>query len=135
MENESDGVTKTSVIQSHLLMQTLKSWRFFLLFTLPPLAWVLIAAQPGIVRMAMAMIGGVIWLSCWRLWLDVQYFSVINEENNARAGAALCSIWQREKLQALTFTQRQQGALKQFRRTLYWIVLLWLSWLILLLFH
>ena len=135
MENRSDNITNKHLLQARLLMQTLNSWRFFLLFTFPPMAWALLLSPPGILRTMIAMMSGIVWFGCWRLWLDAQYFSLINEENNEQAGEVLCFIWQREKLLTLTLAGRRQGALKQCQRTLYWVAILWLGWLMLLLFY
>lgn len=60
------------------------------------------------------------------------YLSLINEENNALAGEALSAIWQPEKLLALTLTQREKGAMKMCRTSLYWVIVLWVGWLLLL---
>jgi len=132
MEPVSDNVTYEGALRSDLLIHTLNSWRFFLLFTLPPLAWCLFVASPGILRVMIALLSGIVWFSCWRLWLDAGYFSLIVADNNAQAGKALAFIWQRDRLHDLAFTERQQGALKQCRRTLYWLAFLWGSWLVLL---
>lgn len=133
MENGRDIVTQESVLLSRLLTKTLNSWRFFLLFTLPPLAWIFFVVPSGIPCILIALMTGIIWFRCWRLWLDAQYFSLINEDNNEQAGEALCFIWQRETLRTLTLVGRRYAALKQCRHTLYWVAILWLAWLLFLL--
>ncbi|ENU5611371.1 hypothetical protein ACE32K_004933, partial [Salmonella enterica subsp. enterica serovar Rissen] len=65
----------------------------------------------------------------WRIWLDKRYFVLITHENNQQAGEGLFIIWRRERVRTLTLSERQQGALKQFRRTLVTIVALWGIWL------
>lgn len=128
----SDSVTNETTLSARLLIRTLNSWRFMFLFTLPPLLWCVFMAPPGLLRMVIALTGGIVWFSCWRLWLDVGYFSLITADNNAQAGNVLAVIWQRDRLRTLTFRERQQGALKQCRFALLWVALLWGVWLVLL---
>lgn len=132
MATESDNVTAGEDIQSDLLRHTLASWRFILLFSLPPLAWVLFAAPPGILRAVIALLCAIVWFGCWRLWLDERYFSLITAQNNSQAGEALSFIWRRERLKTLTLADRQSGALKQCRYTLCLVAALWTLWLVLL---
>lgn len=132
MATESDNVTEDEALQSGLLRHTLASWRFILLFSLPPMAWVLFAAPPGILRAIIALLCAVVWFGCWRLWLDERYFSLVTAENNTQAGEALCFIWRRERLKTLTLVDRQAGALKQCRHTLCLVAALWAVWLVLL---
>ena len=132
MATESDNVTNGEVLQHALLRHTLASWRFMLLFSLPPMAWVLFVASSGVPRAVMALLCAAVWFGCWRLWLDERYFSLINPQNNEQAGSALCFIWRRERLKTLTLAERQSGALKQFRHTLCMIAVLWAFWLMLL---
>lgn len=130
MATESDSVTEGEVLQSGLLRHTLASWRFILLFSLPPLAWVLFVAPPGILRTVIALLCAIVWFGCWRLWLDERYFSLITAQNNSQAGEALCFIWRRERLKTLTLADRQSGALKQCRHTLCLVAALWAFWLV-----
>ncbi|WP_336284144.1 hypothetical protein [Citrobacter arsenatis] len=132
MATESDGVTNDEALLHGMLRNTLASWRFILLFSLPPMVWVLFVAPPGVLRAIIALLCAIVWFGCWRLWLDDRYFSLINPQNNEQAGSALCFIWRRERLKTLTLAERQSGALKQFRRTLYMIAVLWIIWLVLL---
>ncbi|MEO3991206.1 hypothetical protein [Pseudocitrobacter cyperus] len=76
---------------------------------------------------------GLVWFGCWRLWLDSRYFRWIDEENNQAAGEALCYIWHRERLRVLTFSERQSGALKQYRLTMRLTGIMWLMWVLTLL--
>ncbi|MDN8598695.1 hypothetical protein Q0A17_04560 [Citrobacter sp. S2-9] len=135
MENKCDSVTCGDDVASHLLQQTLASWRFLLLFILAPLMWVVFVGQAGIFRAVIALLCGFAFFGCWRVWLDAHYLAVINQENNEQAGTALFFIWRRERLQRLTLSERRQGALKQFRRAMGLIALLWVVWLIALLFY
>ncbi len=48
------------------------------------------------------------------------------------AEEALFFIWQRKKLQSLTFAQRQAGALKQYKLTMLLTGILWLIWVVVL---
>ncbi|MBJ9293811.1 hypothetical protein GHT40_05805 [Citrobacter werkmanii] len=130
MATESDDVTESEDLQSGLLRHTLASWRFILLFSLPPLAWVLFVAPPGILRAVIALLCAIVWFGCWRLWLDERYFSLITAQNNSLAGEALCFIWRRERLTTLTLADRQSGALKQCRHTLCLVAALWAFWLV-----
>ncbi|EIQ75805.1 MULTISPECIES: hypothetical protein [Citrobacter] len=132
MATESDGVTNNEALQHGLLRHTLASWRFILLFSLPPMAWVLFVAPSGVLRAVIALLCAVVWFGCWRLWLDERYFSLINTQNNEQAGSALCFIWRRERLKTLTLVERQSGALQQCRKTLFLVVVLWAVWLALL---
>lgn len=135
MENKCDSVTSGDELSSRLLQHTLSSWRFLLLFILPPLMWVVFVGQAGIVRAVIALLCGLAFFGCWRVWLDAHYLAVIDQENNEQAGTALFFIWRRERLQSLTLNERRQGALKQFRIALGLIALLWAVWLIALLFY
>ncbi|WP_193568741.1 hypothetical protein [Citrobacter sp. NCU1] len=135
MENKCDSVTRDEDVVSPLLQQTLSSWRFLLFFILAPLMWVVFIGEAGIVRAVIALLCGLAGFGCWRVWLDAQYLAVINQENNEQAGVALFFIWRRERLQRLTLSERRQGALKQFRKALGLIALLWAVWLIALLFY
>lgn len=130
MATESDDVTESEDLQSGLLRHTLASWRFILLFSLPPLAWVLFVAPPGILRAVIALLCAIVWFGCWRLWLDERYFSLITAQNNTQAGEALYFIWQRERLKTLTLADRQSGALKQYRHTLCMVAVQWPFWLV-----
>ncbi|MTH48925.1 hypothetical protein [Intestinirhabdus alba] len=132
MENRSDNVTESDDLPLRLLRQTLASWRFILLFIAPPMAWTLLTVAPGPARALIALWCGAAGFGCWRLWLDARYFALIDEQNNRRAGEALAEIWQREQLASLSLTQRQQGALRQLRRTMYATAALWLTWLAML---
>jgi hypothetical protein len=67
--------------------------------------------------------------------LKNSFVSLINEENNAQAGEALFVLWRRKRLQTLSLAERQQGALKQCRRTMWFIVMLWAAWLLALLWY
>lgn len=129
MEAKSDNVTQKSNLPSNLIQHTLKSWRFFLLFSVPPVLWVVFVEAPALPRLFIAVLCGMVWFGCWRLWLDTRYFTCMSEDNNALAGEALFVIWRREKLQRLTFAERQRGALKQFRRTMWLTGGLWIAWL------
>ncbi|MFS9418754.1 MULTISPECIES: hypothetical protein [Citrobacter] len=132
MATESDNVTNSEALQHGLLRHTLASWRFILLFSLPPMVWVLFVAPSGVLRAIIALLCAVVWFGCWRLWLDERYFSLINTQNNELAGSALCFIWRRERLKTLTLAERQSGALQQCRKTLFLVVVLWAVWLALL---
>ena len=133
MATESDNVTEGEALRHDLLRNTLASWRFILLFSLPPMVWALFVASPGVVRAVIALLCAVVWFGCWRLWLDQRYFSLINKQNNKQAGNALYFIWRRERLKALTLAERQSGALRQCRKTLCLVTVLWAFWLVLLL--
>lgn len=132
MATESDSVTNNEALQRDLLRHTLASWRFILLFSIPPMVWVIFVAQSGVLRAVIALLCACVWFGCWRLWLDDRYFSLLAEQNNAQAGEALYVIWRRDRLKTLTLTERQAGALTQFRRTLYWVAALWAAWLMML---
>ncbi len=129
MAIKSDSVTNGDILQRELLSQTLASWRFFLLFTLLPGVWVIFISPPGALRVVIALLCGTACFGCWRIWLDKRYFVLITQENNQQAGEGLFIIWRRERVRTLTLSERQQGALKQFRRTLVTIVALWGIWL------
>ncbi|MCU6173130.1 hypothetical protein [Citrobacter cronae] len=130
MAMESDNVMNGEVLQYALLRHTLASWRFMLLFSLPPMAWVLFVSPSGILRAVIALLCAVVWVGCWRLWLDERYFSLVTAENNTQAGEALCFIWRRERLKTLTLVDRQTGALKQVRHTLCMVAVQWAFWLV-----
>lgn len=135
MENKSDSVTQESTLQVMLLQRTLASWRFLLLFVLPPMSWIIVTAQSGVLSALIALLCGAVCFGCWRLWLDAHYFALISEENNNDAGNALFFIWRKERLQTLTLVARQQGALKQLRYTMCFTALLWVLWLMILLYR
>ncbi|MGL9720148.1 hypothetical protein [Symbiopectobacterium sp.] len=122
MEETSNSITNRRDLQSRFVVKTLNSWRFFLLLSVPPLVWAIFTTPPGVICFVIVFLTGIVWLGCWRLWLDVQYFTLINQENDAQVGAILFFIWQRERLQALSLVERQQGVL-------------WIIWLIALLLH
>jgi hypothetical protein len=130
MANEHDEVTKESALQAALLERTLESWRFLLLMAAPPLLWTIFAASPGALRVMIALLSAASGYGCWRLWLDVGYLARFSEAQNQRAGEALAFIWQREKLTRLSFTERQQGAVRQLRYTIIITALLWALWLL-----
>lgn len=130
MANEHHEVTKECALQAALLERTLESWRFLLLMAVPPLLWTIFAASPGALRAVIALLSGASAYGCWRLWLDAGYFVRFNEADNQRAGEALALIWRRETLARLSFTERQQGAVRQLRRTILIIALLWGLWLL-----
>ncbi|QLW74551.1 hypothetical protein HV139_10800 [Citrobacter freundii] len=132
MATESDGVTNDEALHRDLLRHTLESWRFILLFSIPPMVWAIVVAPSGGLRAVIALLCAIVWFGCWRLWLDARYFSLLNVQNNVQAGEALFAIWQRDKLRTLSLTERQAGALAQFRRTLYWVAALWAAWLMML---
>lgn len=134
MENKSDSVTNWRIIQSSLVVMTLRSWRFLLLFSFPPLVWVIVLATPGPLRAAIGLLCGVVWFGCWRVWLDERYLALIAPENHQQAGEALAFIWGKEKLASKTLEERQQGALRLLRKTLSCTAVLWLFWLTALLF-
>lgn len=133
MEDKNDNVTSKTALQSLFVQQTLKSWCFFLLFSIPPVVWVIFVAPSALPRVFIALLCGIVWFSCWRLWLDAHYFRLISEENNELAGEVLFVIWRRKRLQDLTFVERQLGALKQYRRTIWLTGALWVAWLMALL--
>ncbi|MBL4277298.1 hypothetical protein H8F10_05080 [Vibrio fluvialis] len=130
MENEMGSITDGEHLQMSLVLRTLSSWRFLLLFTFPPMMWVLFVASPGAFRVAVALLCGIVWFGCWRLWLDGRYFALISLENNTQAGAALNFIWRRERLTRLSLVERQQGAIKQLRRTLIVAAIMLGVWLV-----
>lgn len=130
MENETGSITDGEHLQMSLLLRTLSSWRFLLLFTFPPMTWVLFVASPGAIRVAVALLCAIVWFGCWRLWLDGRYFALISLENNTQAGDALNFIWQRERLTRLSLVERQQGAIKKLRRTLIVAAITWGVWLV-----
>ena len=132
MATESDNVTEGEALRHDLLRNTLASWRFILLFSLPTMVWVLFVAPPGVLRAIIALLCAIVWFGCWRLWLDERYFSLITAHNNVQAGDALCFIWRRERLKTLTLAERQSGALQQCRHTLCLAAILWAVWLVLL---
>lgn len=133
MEDKNDNVTSRTALQSLFVQQTLKSWRFFLLFSVPPVVWVIFVAPSTLLRVFIALMCGIVWFGCWRLWLDAHYFRLISEENNELAGDVLFVIWRRERLQGLTYVERQLGALIQYRRTILLTGALWVVWLMALL--
>lgn len=130
MATESDGVTNSQVLRRDLLQHTLASWRYFLLFAIPPLLWAMFAEPPGVMRAVIVLLCGIVFFGCWRIWLDARYFMLITQENNDRAGEALFFIWRRARLRELTLTERQQGALKQLRYTLVAVAATWVMWLL-----
>lgn len=130
METNNHPITDKDDLQTALIQKTLASWRFFLFFSMPPLIWALFTLSLGFSHLIILLFCALVWISCWRLWLDEGYFRFINKENNELAGEILYTIWNREKLQQLTFIERQQGALKLCQRTMLLIVLLWIIWLI-----
>ncbi|AHG20278.1 membrane protein [Chania multitudinisentens RB-25] len=133
MADKNDTITSRMALQSLLVQQTLKSWRFFLLFSVPPMVWVIFVAPPVLPRVFITLLCGIVWFGCWRLWLDAHYFKFMSDENNELAGEVLFVIWRRERLQKLTFVERQSGALKQYRRTMWLTGALWAAWLMALL--
>lgn len=130
MEGKNHDIKYRSALQASLIQQTLASWRFFLLFSCPPLLWALVIVQLNLAGIFILLLCGMVWFGCWRLWLDERYFRLINEENNDLAGEALHTIWRRKKLEHREFAQRQQGALTLFRKTMWLTGIMWLSWLI-----
>lgn len=135
MESRNASQLNKSALQSCFVQQTLKSWRFFLLFSAPPLIWGVFVVPLAWSGVFIALLSGIVWLGCWRLWLDERYFSFISEENNDLAGEVLTFIWQRTRLQRLTLVERQRGALRMYRRTMWFTAILWLFWLLMLLWH
>jgi len=129
MATESDNVTIEADLQHRLLQHTLASWRYLLLFTIPPLLWAIFIAPPGVMRAVIVLLCGIVFFGCWRIWLDARYFTLITQENNDQAGEALAFIWRRARLRELTFIERQHGALKQLRRTLMVVAATWAMWL------
>lgn len=130
MAAESDNVTTEADLQHRLLQHTLASWRYLLLFATPPLLWAMFIAPPGVMRAVIVLLCGIVFLGCWRIWLDARYFTLITQENNEHVGEALAFIWRRARLRELTFIERQQGALKQLRRTLMAVAATWVMWLL-----
>ncbi|STE16767.1 Uncharacterised protein [Escherichia coli] len=47
MATESDGVTNNEALHRDLLRHTLESWRFILLFSVPPMVWAIVVAPSG----------------------------------------------------------------------------------------
>ncbi len=47
MATESDSVTNNEALHRDLLRHTLASWRFILLFSVPPMVWAIVVAQSG----------------------------------------------------------------------------------------
>lgn len=133
MENQNSNVTNQIDLQTRFVQQTLKSGRFFLLFSIPPMTWVIFADPLVFPRIFIALLCGIVWFGCWRIWLDEHYFMLMSEENNHLAGEALFAIWRREKLQKLAFVERQRGALNLYRRTMWSTGVLWMTWLMALL--
>lgn len=129
MAAESDDVTNEADLQHRLLQHTLASWRYLLLFATPPLLWAMFIAPSGVMRAVIVLLCGIVFFGCWRIWLDARYFTLITQENNDHAGEAMAFIWQRAGLRELTFTGRQQGALKQLHRTLMAVAATWAMWL------
>ncbi|MBA7846942.1 hypothetical protein HV213_15625 [Klebsiella sp. RHBSTW-00484] len=134
MATESDNVTIEADLQYRLLQHTLASWRYLLLFATPPLLWAMFIAPPGVMRAVIVLLCGIVFFGCWRIWLDARYFTLITQENNDQAGEALAFIWRRARLRELTFIERQQGALKQLRRTLMAVAATWMMWILALMF-
>ncbi|MEB4673315.1 hypothetical protein MXL54_00825 [Enterobacteriaceae bacterium G50] len=135
MENRDNQLNSEALLQRQLVQYTLESSRFFMFFSIPPVLWILLSRpcfSPGGLIGLMAFICGLIWYGCWRLWLDSRYFRAIDEENNPIAGEALFFIWRRKKLKALTFSQRQSGALKQYKLTMWLTSILWVIWVVVL---
>lgn len=129
MEDNNNDAVNTGALQSLLVQQTLDSWRFFLLFSVPPMVWAFFKAPSDLTRVVIVLLCGIVWFGCWRLWLDARYFRWLNEENNPQAGEALSFIWQREKLTTFSLAGRQQGALRQCRHTMWVTGALWVVWL------
>lgn len=130
MATQNDDINYRDALESSLVRQTLASWRFLLFFSLPPLVWMLVALPHRLAAIFIIILCAQVWLSCWRLWLDEHYFRFITPQNNTLAGEILHVIWQREKLQRLTLADRQQGALRLLRRTLWSVAILWGGWII-----
>ena len=130
MAAESDNVTTEADLQHRLLQHTLASWRYLLLFATPPLLWAMFIAPLGVMRAVIVLLCGIVFFGCWRIWLDARYFTLITQENNEHVGEALAFIWRRARLRELTFIERQQGALKQLRRTLMAVAATWVMWLV-----
>ncbi|MGK3373847.1 hypothetical protein ACSLNF_25790, partial [Citrobacter youngae] len=61
MATKSDSVTNDEALQHGLLRHTLASWRFILLFSLPPMVWVLFVAPSGVLRAIIALLCAVVW--------------------------------------------------------------------------
>lgn len=134
MAADNQGAALTQLLQRRVLQQTLTSARYLLFFTVPPVLWAMFVAPPGTLRVIVVLLSGIIGYACWRLDLDARYFSVISPQNNMPAGQALFFIWRRERLRELSYTDRQYGALKQLRRTLALVAVLWGLWLLALFF-
>lgn len=130
MAAESDNVTNKADLQHRLLQHTLASWRYLLLFATPPLLWAMFIAPQGVMRAVIVLLCEIVFFGCWRVWLDARYFTLITQENNEHVGEALAFIWRRARLRELTFIERQQGALKQLRRTLMAVAATWAMWLV-----
>lgn len=110
-----------------VLITTLKSWRALWLFTLPPLGIVL-QGHCTWAAAGLFMLIGVIWYHCWRLWLDQRYFSLMNDGvGNDALGGGLAEVWQLTRLRSLTLAERQQGAVRCLKRTLWMALILWTS--------
>ncbi|KAA1050708.1 hypothetical protein [Pseudocitrobacter sp. 73] len=135
MENRENQLNSAALLHRQLVQDTLESSRFFMFFSIPPMMWILLSRPcltPGVFTGLMTFVCGLIWYGCWRLWLDTRYLRAIDEKNNHLAGEALFFIWQRKKLQSLTFAQRQAGALKQYKLTMLLTGILWLIWVVVL---
>lgn len=130
MEDKSHDIKCSDTLQTSLVQQTLGSWRFFLLFSIPPFMWGLFFSALSLSGIFIVFLCGIVWFGCWRLWLDERYFKFLKEENNEIAGEVLHFIWCRERLKRRTFAHRQQGALKLFRLTMWFSGILWIVWLV-----
>lgn len=109
-----------------LLIATLRSWRPLWLATLPPLVVALLIPCPSVASGLFVLVG-VGWYGCWRLWLDLQYFSVMREGalGSDAFGVELAEMWRRPRLRSLSLAERQQGALCWLKRVLVLVVVLW----------
>lgn len=130
MEDKNHHLKDKPTLKRLLMRQTLASWRFLLLFSIPPCVWGLFIASLNLAGIVIVILCAIVWFGCWRLWLDERYFRFISEANNDIAGEALYSIWGREKLQQCTFADRYQGALNVFRQTMWFTGMLWVVWLV-----
>lgn len=116
-----DNSMTNRIVRIHLA-----SWRYVAALTLPPLA-LMFNHLTSALSVPLMVLFLITHYYCWRLWLDEQLFSLLNDDRDLAAfDQGMAHLWRQKTSGTRSLPNRWRGTRAVFYRTLLSLLLLWL---------